>query len=117
MIYAAESIALATLELLVHLPALPLDKYSSIRLDFDERLIERLTRKQLPVNWRRYAQPRSTQMLGREWLESRRSLVLAVPSAVVVDQLNYLINPEHPRFAEMIVSKPRSYRFDRRLFE
>lgn len=79
--------------------------------------MERLPRQQLPTNWRCYAQPRSTQLLGRDWLESRRSLVLAVPSSVVVDQLNYLINPEHPHFSEMIVSKPHSYRFDRRLFE
>lgn len=117
MIYTAESLALATLELLVHLSALPLDKYSSIRIDFDDSLIERLLPKQLPANWRRSAQPRSTQKLGRDWLDSQRSLVLAVPSTVVVGQINYLINPEHPRYGELIVHPPRSYRFDRRLFE
>ena len=117
MVYASESIALATLELLVHLTALPLEKYCSIRLDFDDSLIERLPSSQLPANWRRYVQPRSTQGIGRDWLIEQRSLVLAVPSAVIVDQMNYLINPEHPHFSKVIISKPRSYRFDRRFFE
>ncbi|HMO37031.1 MAG TPA: hypothetical protein PKA06_13400 [Gemmatales bacterium] len=44
-------------------------------------------------------------------------MVLAVPSAVVQDQINYLLNPEHPDFDQILISKPKPYRLDRRLFD
>lgn len=117
MVYTADSIALATLELLVHLPALPLHKYCYLKVEFDAKLIEYVSKQQLPSQWFRYAQPRSTRALGTAWLKEQRSVVLAVPSAVVHDQMNYLLNPEHPRFGEITISKPKPYRLDRRLFE
>jgi RES domain-containing protein len=54
---------------------------------------------------------------GERWLRERRSLVLAVPSAVVRDELNYVINPRHPRISALAVAATlQPFRYDERLF-
>ncbi|HQR43692.1 MAG TPA: RES domain-containing protein, partial [Gemmatales bacterium] len=88
-----------------------------IKVEMPSRLVEFVERQALPARWNRYAQPRATQLLGKAWLDEQRTVALAVPSAVVMDQWNYLLNPLHPRFAELKFSTPQAYRFDRRLFE
>ena len=117
MVYTADSIALATLELLVHLPALPLHRYCLITVQFDESLVERVSRKSLPARWYRYGNPHSTRQFGATWFQEQRSVVLAVPSAVIHEHVNYLLNPHHPRFREVVIGKPRAYRMDSRLFD
>ncbi|HMP16906.1 MAG TPA: RES family NAD+ phosphorylase [Gemmatales bacterium] len=117
MVYTADSIALTTLELLVHLPPLVLHRYCYLKLECAAKLIERVERRQLLSQWYRYATPRFTRLYGAQWLREKRSVVLAVPSAVVQDQINYLLNPEHPDFDQILISKPKPYRLDRRLFD
>ena len=69
----------------------------------------------LPTNWRS-AQHRDTlQALGQKWLASGKSCVLAVPSAVVPSELNYLINPLHPDFSKIKIGKPAPLETDSRL--
>jgi len=53
--------------------------------------------------------------LGSEWAIAMRSLLLRVPSAVVLDEFNILINPKHPDMNSVVISSVESYMFDRRL--
>jgi RES domain-containing protein len=114
--YASESVALATLELLVGLQdAGLLSAYSLIHVEIPERLVELLDRKALPSTWKQHPPSPQTQRVGDLWVTEARSAVLKVPSAVVEAEHNYLINPEHRDFKHVVVHPPQRFRLDPRL--
>lgn len=116
MVYTASSISLAVLEILVHLDkSSVLSSYSLIAVRFDDNLVQRLERRELPEGWRDYPAPSELQRIGDEWVESRRSAVLEVPSVIVEDESIYLINPVHPEFSTVSVGEPKPFNFDQRL--
>ncbi len=116
MVYVAQSQALAVLEVLVHLdtPAL-LVQYIFLEAHFDDSLVTVLDRSSLPRNWKADPVPQAVQAIGDRWVSSGRSAVLRVPSVLVSEESNFLINPNHPDFVKIAVSKPHAYRFDIRL--
>lgn len=117
VVYAAESLSLAALEILVHLPAVGcLTEFVSIALRFDAALCRRLEPTDLPDDWRADPVPQSTVEIGTRWCRSQASVVLAVPSAIVPLETNYLINPEQTDFANIELGAPEPFRFDPRLF-
>ena len=99
--YASESRALAALEYLVHAQRdlIPTDLVFSCA-EFDDADVE-LCRP--PPDWDVAGSP-SAVAHGERWLRERRSLVLAVPSAVVRAERNYVINPLHPRGETLVIS-------------
>jgi RES domain-containing protein len=58
--------------------------------------------------------PVSTQRIGARWLQEQRSAVLAVPSAIIPAERNYLINPIPPDFGKIRIGKPEAFAFDPR---
>lgn len=114
--YASESIALAVLEVLVHLqsPA-PLSSYSLATARFPESLVERLDAKVLPPGWRQFPPPPAARALGNRWARECRSAVLRVPSAVIPAGVNFLLNPAHPDFPRIVVDPPAPFEFDIRV--
>jgi RES domain-containing protein len=96
VIYTAQSLALAVLEILVHVDSETLlQNYVAIPATIDEHLIVSIQESRLPNNWRAYPTARATQAIGDEWLAQGDSLVLRVPSAVIPEESNFLINPSH----------------------
>ena len=100
VVYTSESPSLACLETLVHLNAggLPMNRYLvevTIPDDVWDAREER-SAASLPVGWD--AEPASLTSIefGTEWLVSRRTPVLVVPSTIVPEEMNVLINPAHP---------------------
>lgn len=77
--------------------------------------IERITPEQLPADWRSPVAREQLQNLGRDWAKRQSSAVLAVPSAVIPTETNYLLNPLHPSFARIEVGKPQDFVTDLRL--
>jgi RES domain-containing protein len=71
--------------------------------------------KSYPGSWRVYPYGQSTQRFGSAWAHSHRSVALRVPSAVILGEFNYLLNPEHPDFAKLRISAAEPFRFDSRL--
>lgn len=115
-VYTAESVALAALELLVHLQSTgPLDDYVVIACRFPARHITSIDEETLPANWRDSPVPAAVRAIGDQWLERHASPVLAVPSAVVSSEHNYILNPEHPQFDAVDIDEPRPFTFDPRL--
>ena len=115
-VYVSASKSLATLEMLVHLDvAQPLPRLVAFAFDLDGKLIERLSADRLPRQWRTLQGSSATQRIGDEWLAAGRSLALAVPSAIVPEELNYVLNPEHPAFARLRVGRPMPFLLDPRL--
>jgi RES domain-containing protein len=77
--------------------------------------ISRVSLSDLPANWRSYAPPEALADLGTRWARESKSPVLAVPSAVVPQELNYLLNPLHSHFKRIRAGGPEAFRFDPRL--
>lgn len=92
-----------------------LSKYVVFRVEIDEPYIAHLDLGDLPKNWRAEPAPRRLQILGDEWLASGKSAALRVPSAIVVGEFNYLLNPLHPDFSELRIRSPERFSIDRRL--
>ncbi len=116
IIYCAESRALAVLETLVHArkDQIPSD-YVFYEVILDDSMIEIISRDQVPQDWRAM-EPSATRSVGTRWMESRRSLGLVVPSVVIPDERNLLLNPEHPDLTSIQVAGPQPFQWDPRLF-
>ena len=116
VVYTAGSIALATLEMLVHLESeRHIPSYVVIGCSFQEALVEVVDREHLPRNWRDLPAPSELQLIGSAWLRSRTSAVLEVPSAVINAESNYLLNPAHPDFQSIEIGLPQPFELDPRL--
>jgi RES domain-containing protein len=116
MVYTPSTISLAVLEVLVHLQeASLLSSYSLISAGFDDVYVEHLDHSRLPDDWRTYPAPSELQRIGDEWARSQRSVVLEVPSVIVVRESNYLLNPAHPDFSSVVIGEPEPFTFDERL--
>jgi len=116
IIYVSEHESLAALELLVHLmPIPPDDLYLSFRLEWEDKLTERFPVKSLPAHWNAEPPDLQTMQIGDEWARAGKSVALAVPSVLSASEMNFLLNPRHPDFKKIKISRPVEYRFDSRL--
>jgi RES domain-containing protein len=104
-VYLAGSVSLAMLEVMVHLDDYNVLKhYALLEVRLPAKTVLRLTANVLPRDWRDEPAPVSTAELGDEWLVGASSLALAVPSVVVPQETNYLLNPKHPGFAAVVAT-------------
>src|SRR5690606_21457974 len=115
--YASESLALASLEVLVHcvIDLLPMDLVA-VEVGVPPKVkIHEVGASELPRTWRTHPAPRRLQQIGNQWLDTGSSAILKVPSAVVLTESNFLINPTHPAFAELRIVRRFKFTFDERL--
>jgi RES domain-containing protein len=119
VVYASESLALASLEVLVHVdPDLAPRDLIAIELDVPARVaVAELTPADLPRSWRRHPAPRSVQKLGDAWLDQRTTAVLRVPSALVPRESNYLLNPLHADARRFTIVAKMPFALDPRLLD
>lgn len=117
VLYASQSLSLATLELLVHLNSeMLLLSYSFAAVEFADDLVIPIEQFQkLPSSWSDSPPPTAIQQTGDDWATSNASVVLRVPSVVVPIESNYLVDIDHKDFSRIELGEPRSFRFDSRL--
>ena len=115
LVYVSASLSLAALEMLVHLPAGAPFAFGTFRVHFDASLVEHLETSALPEDWREGPPSPSTQAIGDGWTRATRLAVLAVPSAIIPEEKNFLLNPAHPDFLKVTIDTMRPFAFDRRL--
>lgn len=117
-VYASGSRSLAALEFLVHVPmALAPENLSIFEINIPKNIVRKsIKESQLPSNWRNYPAPEESANIGTNWIKSRASLLLDIPSAVVEKEVNTLINPLHPdiKFVELVTIE--NFSFNSRLF-
>jgi RES domain-containing protein len=77
--------------------------------------VETVSIDKLPGNWFAASPPPQLQALGGEWLERAETAVLRIPSAVVTEEWNYLLNPLHAEFRKFRISTPKPFNFDQRV--
>lgn len=119
VVYASGSRALACLETMVHLNAggLPLNRYLVEIVIPDEvwAAARRETAGSLPVGWDALPASLTSMGLGGAWLAGGGSAVLLVPSVVVPEEFNVLINPGHPGATGVVGRKVRKWVYDGRV--
>ncbi len=117
VVYTSSSLSLCTLECLVHFPPtfIPTD-YAYLKLTCPENNVQEISLDILPQNWQQKAASEITKSIGDEFVAQQQYLCLKVPSAIVPTEYNYLLNPMHPRFAEVKIVAVHDFVFDSRLF-
>lgn len=113
VVYTSSTIALAVLEWRAQLTQWPAPPVMIIEIEFSPTLVR--SPSKLPHNWKQLPAPKACAAVGDNWVRSGESALLRVPSAIVPEELNYLINPLHADFAKIVRGKPRLLRVDQRL--
>ena len=119
VVYAASTRALACLETIVHFNAggLPLNRYL-VQIDVPDDLwskAENLDPTALPVGWDAEPPGKVSLDTGEAWLKGKTSVLLVVPSVIVPEEQNVLINPLHPDASGVTARKVRRWTYDPRL--
>jgi RES domain-containing protein len=115
VVYTAASQSLAMLEMLVQDEPLRA-RYVMIEVRVPDAVaVERVRIGDLPAAWQAPAARDKLQDIGTQWARKGASAVLAVPSAVIPAETNYLLNPLHPDFRRIRIGIPRRFRTDPRL--
>jgi len=119
VVYLATSPAGALVEVLVHLEFDPQRLPASYRMlkaeAPDEAQPRRINAASLPNNWRHDLV--LTRSLGDEWLTARQSALLEVPSAILPETFNLLLNPRHADAQRIAVLWHQPFPYDRRFFK
>jgi len=119
VVYCAATLSLAALELFVHLEAseAPADLVTLAAEIPSSVSIEELDSAVLPADWRAYPAPDALKELGTAWVRSGRTAVLSVPSVVIPRERNFLLNPSHPEFSQILLRNPEPFSFDPRMWK
>lgn len=115
VVYISESLALAALELLVNMgqEGMALD-FAAVKVRIPDAVkVKSLTR--LPKDWRAQPPPSSTMEVGTQWALKGQSAVLRVPSVIVPQEFNYVLNPLHSDFRKITMSALEPFSFDPRI--
>lgn len=116
-VYASNHLAMAAQEKFVHLPR-PLPKGSrfvKFRIHFGRLEVKRLDVPDLPPDWRAEPVPMSTQAIGDAWITAARTAILAVPSILIPEETNFVLNPAHRDFNRIEISEAEPFAFDPRM--
>lgn len=119
MVYASTSLALAAIELFVHLEPgqAPNDLvYLSATLP-EEEPARTLQSADLPPTWWTDNALDATRKLGDAWIAARSSLALLAPSVPIRAEWNVLVNPLHPYMSKLQIDPPQPFVFDARMFQ
>lgn len=116
IIYTAESLALASLEIFVHLESSNVSLVAIKAWLSNELEIAEIKPEQLPNNWQDTSAYSTLQKIDQDWLTSCETPILKVPSSIVPVEYNYLLNPEHPDF-KVVLEPPIKFEFDNRMWK
>lgn len=116
IVYCACTLSLAALEVLVHIRAgMQTARFHAVKVEVPDGSIEALDAGALPDSWRGIPCDPATQAIGRAWAVGLRSVAFRVPSVIVPQESNLLLNPSHAAFAHVRVMATFPFAFDPRL--
>jgi RES domain-containing protein len=116
VVYLADSVSLAILEVLVHTEDVSLlAAYSICDVSYDPALATTVAYESLPPDWDAVPSTDATQAIGDDWVASATSVLLRVPSVVAPGEFNLLVNPAHRKSPELAIGEFEPFRFDKRL--
>ena len=117
VIYAASSRSLACLENAVHRSQAGLSQlFITIIIDCPDSLKkEIISLDELPNDWKQFDRMAYTQRLGERWIRENKTAILQVPSSIIEEEVNYLLNPNHKDFGQIKAVKIQPFVFDERI--
>jgi RES domain-containing protein len=117
VIYTASSRSLACLENVVHRSQLGLNQlFSVMTIEVPDSVKKEIVKLgSLPHDWREFAQMPLTQSIGENWLNKAQTAILQVPSSIIEEEVNYLINPQHSDFRKIKLLRSEKFVFDMRI--
>jgi len=116
VVYTSYSISLSLLELLIYQSSyeeIVVNRLMSIEVP--DSAFQSLAANSLKPNWQTDID--YCRFIGNEFLQNKKSLLLKVPSAIIPDEYNIMINPAHPEFVKCTLASSRLFEFDTRLFK
>jgi RES domain-containing protein len=117
VIYAGRTVGIAALERFVHLAGVVPRDLILVRIELPENCsVEEPALADLPAGWNAVPIRPASMDFGTAWAQERRSLVLYVPSALVPEEGNAVLNPHHPEFAAVELSIQREFQYDPRMY-
>jgi len=117
VIYTSNSIALASLENLVHRSGEGLNHlFAIMEIEIPSQLkIKEVFPKDLSKNWYKYENYSKCQEVGDKWINEGNIPILKVPSSIIRLEHNYLINTNHIQFKKIKIKSIENFEFDPRL--
>lgn len=120
ILYAGSTRALSALEYFCYLPPrlVPHDLVF-VEVEVDDTVpAEIYPPSALPPGWDAPGRPQAAADFGSEWATTPgRSLVMMVPSVIIKDEFNVLVNPRHPEASKFTINAPRPFHYDARMFK
>ena len=119
MIYTSATRSLCTLEIAVRTPLgnTPVD-YRMISIQIPDTVMTfTLNITSLHTGWRSFPHSGTTQQTGDAFISKNKNLIMKVPSAIIEDEFNYLINPAHPEISKLKIISNEPFNFDKRIFK
>ena len=115
-LYTSQHISLCVLEMLVNISLIESSlKYHLLKISIPDTIVPTIIlNKKLKANWQ--DDEAYTRFMGTEFLKNKQAAVLKIPSAVIDQENNYLLNPLHTDFKKIVISKSTPFKFDNRLF-
>ncbi len=116
VLYTSSSIALSMLECLAHFPIAYAPKDMAMAtIEIPEHSITEIRKENLPDNWRAVPSPRELKQISYDWIKKKETLILKVPSIIVPQEFNYIVNPFHKDFKKVKLKKVVPFVFDNRV--
>jgi RES domain-containing protein len=117
-LYCGTSVAICALEKFVHIGAAPFPPLVLVSVDIpDSSVLYAPPIAALPVGWDTMPTSAAAQKFGGVWLEAGNNLGLVVPSAIVPEETNVVLNTRHREYAQVQLAVVRPFQFDSRMFK
>ncbi|TAM98574.1 MAG: RES domain-containing protein [Chitinophagaceae bacterium] len=119
VVYMSSYRSLAVLEMIVHVPQKNLtNDYQIATIHIPEKIkVKTLSIEMLPEHWRTVTISPRLQAIGDQWLKESKYCVFQVPSVVIPQEWNYIINPAHPEAKDIMIIKTENLVLDERFIE
>ena len=117
VVYTAATPSLALLESVVHISNIPVDDYCMALIEIPENKIAEIKLADLPANWFINPAQDNLKSIGNKFIKDNIFLALKLPSAIMTEDFNFLLNPNHPDFKKVKIVSTRTIPIDERLFK
>ena len=118
-VFMSATLSLAALERFVHTDAdLEPSDLLAIPVEIrDDIAIDTVAVETLPADWRTFPAPPALAEIGDRWFRASRTPVLSVPSVVIPHERNFVLNPTHREFAQIVIGGSEPFSFDPRMWK
>ena len=117
VLYTGETKEIALLETIVHTPPTIIPALEILTIEIPDDSIEILSINDLPDNWTNYPAPEILAEIAENWIESKKSIALKVPSCIIHTSHNYILNCRHPDYSKVKIIEQKGFHFDTRLIK